>query len=53
MAQGSTGFSKQEIDALMDVIGHPNDWPQGHSHEWELAIMRAYRKLQGVQKRLS
>ena len=47
MAQGSTGFSKQEIDALMEAI-----------HEsWTVSLMEgpvlhAYLKLKGVQDRL-
>jgi hypothetical protein len=47
MAQGSTGFSKEEIDALMFVLDRSDFSGTGS------AMMRAYRKLVGVQRRLS
>ena len=49
MAQGSTGFSKREIEAVMGHIPHP-DALQG-SPLWADYVV-AYDKLVGVQQRL-
>ena len=58
MAQGSTGFSKQEIDALMYVIGGANiRWHSNEGHpllpaDMRKAFNRAYDKLMRVQERV-
>ena len=53
MAQGSTGFSKQEIDALLSVMGHLDpDHPSVPAHMRQ-AYWVAYDKLCRVQERLS
>jgi hypothetical protein len=46
MAQGSTGFSKEEIDALMEVLD------MGIGFDIQGPLGRAYRKLYAVQQRL-
>lgn len=48
MAQGSTGFSKQEIDALMEVLD-----AAGIGFEIQDPLGVAYLKLYRVQQRLS
>jgi hypothetical protein len=50
MAQGSTGFSKQEIDALMLIINAALDDRDG---DLRGPAWRAYLKLVGVQQRMS
>ena len=48
MAQGSTGFSKREIEALMAYMPHPNDVDTRLRPDYTAA----YLKLSGVQQRL-
>ena len=48
MAKGSTGFSKSEIDAMMEVLDG-----QGWEIQYDGPFWRAYHKLKGVQRRLS
>jgi len=48
MANGTTGFTLDEVNALLDELMEPPKWTEANA---DLPIRTAYRKLKGVQER--